>query len=148
MCAGVQITAQIQYGVAMKLSLDSGNEQHLIRSYAPGQVVIDNMTVTQSVIVTPNRIIQDWPPESVQDITHEHLSVFAELNLEIVILGTGARQQFLKPEFQFAIMQPPAKLLDEHPCVGLEMMDTAAACRTYNILSSEGRNVAAALFMI
>lgn len=123
----------------MKLSLDNQTTGHVIRAYDRGEVVINDLRITQSVVVLPEQLIRDWPPQSFEDLTLEHLQTLADLDVEIILLGTGDKLRF-----------PAAPLLQAlaGTRIGLEVMDTAAACRTYNVLSAEGRKVAAALMMI
>jgi uncharacterized protein len=123
----------------MKIHLETGIGQNLIRAYAPGRVTINEEVFTRSLIVTPQRIIADWPPADFGDFLAEHFKMIADLRPEVVILGTGARLQFPAPSLTRALVE--AK-------IGLEVMDTGAACRTYNILMSDDRRVAAALLMI
>ena len=123
----------------MKFILDNGGGGYAIQRYDVGEIVIDERTYRESLILLPNQLIADWAPESVGDLSTEHFQQLAELAPEIVLLGTGREQHFPLP----ALSQP---LMRQR--IGLEVMDTAAACRTYNILMSEGRRVAAALFMI
>ena len=123
----------------MKIHLESGLGQNLIRAYAPGQVTINEEVYTCSLIVTPEQIIADWPPASPANLLAAHFEVIASLSPEVFILGTGARLLFPAPN----IIRPLVEA-----GIGVEVMDTGAACRTYNILMSDGRRVAAALMMI
>lgn len=123
----------------MKFILDNAGGGYIIQRYEAGQIVIDQAVYEESLILLPNRVITDWSPSAVPELKAEDFSRLADLEPEIVILGTGARQQFPHP----SLTQP---LMEKR--IGLEVMDTPAACRTYNILMAEGRRVAAALFMI
>jgi uncharacterized protein len=124
----------------MKLSLDGHDGAfNTIRGYARGQVQVNSTTYGQSLIVTPGQIVADWPPQSLDELTPDHLSQVAALEPEIVLLGTGQLQRFPHPALLASLMRVR---------IGVEVMDTAAACRTYNIIMAEGRAVAAALFMI
>ncbi|MEE4376944.1 MAG: Mth938-like domain-containing protein [Candidatus Competibacteraceae bacterium] len=123
----------------MRLNLDRDNSQNFIRAYAVGSLTINEQRVKRSVIVTPTRLINDWPPQQFSELEAPHFAQLALLKPEIVLLGTGARQQFPSPQ----VIHP---LLSQG--IGVEVMDTAAACRTYNIIMLEGRQVAAALLII
>ncbi len=123
----------------MRLSLDLNTATNVIRAYAEGLVTINDYNIRQSVIVTPERLITDWPPQQFNELASSHFQVLVELNPEIVLLGTGKRQQFPSPWLTHSLLSRG---------VGLEIMDTGAACRTYNIIMAEGRRVAAALLMI
>ncbi len=123
----------------MELSLTDLNDGYAIQSYAEGLVVINQQTHRRSLIVMPDRVITDWRPHSFEDLADEDFQYLADLEPEIVVLGTGARQRFPSPALYTPIMTRR---------IGFEIMDTAAACRTYNILMAEGRHIAAALMMI
>ncbi|MCU7924771.1 MAG: Mth938-like domain-containing protein [Candidatus Thiodiazotropha sp. (ex Dulcina madagascariensis)] len=123
----------------MKFILDDADAGHAIQRYCEGEIVINDVIYRQSLVILPDRIIAEWRPGSYQELLQDDFSRLAELTPEIVVLGTGAKQRFPQP----ALTQP---LIESR--IGLEVMDTAAACRTYNILMSEGRRVAAALIMI
>ena len=122
----------------MKMHLEHPQDLNIIRAYAPGQVTINQDIYTQSLIVLPRQIIADWMPKTFEDLTAVHFDVIAELSPEVVVLGTGKRLRFPRPTLI-------ATLVNAN--IGMEVMDTAAACRTYNILMGEGRNVAAALLI-
>ncbi len=123
----------------MKIHLESAVGQNLIRAYAPGRITINEQVYTRSLIVTPQQIIVDWPPVTFADLLAGHFEALAALQPEVIVLGTGRRLQFPAPRLIRSLVE--AK-------IGLEVMDTGAACRTYNILMSDGRRVAAALLMI
>jgi uncharacterized protein len=122
----------------MKLTLETGSGQNLINAYGEGQVTINQHLFTRSLIVTPDRIVE-WLPRGFDELVAEHFDVIAGLQPEVVVLGTGARLRWPAPECLRSLIEAR---------VGLEPMDTGAACRTYNILMSEGRRVVAALLMI
>jgi uncharacterized protein len=109
-----------------------------IRAYAAGQVTINDEIISRSVIVTPDRIIHDWLPASFEELELRHFTRLDELQPEIIVLGTGVRLRFPGAEFTAGFLSRG---------IGVEIMDTNAACRTYNILLSEGRRVVAALLM-
>lgn len=128
---------------AMKFSRDTAST-NIIVSYAAGNIRIrpaegDILTLIRSLILTPQELILDWEPQLLADLQAGHLSRVVAAAPEVVLLGTGSRLRF-----------PPASVLA--PCyqagVGVEVMDTGAACRTFNILAGEGRQVVAALLMI
>lgn len=94
--------------------------------------------MTRSLVVTPQTVL-DWPPETFADLDARHMEPVLELGPEIVVLGTGEQQRFPSKDVLAAATNIG---------IGVEVMDTAAACRTYNVLVGEGRAVAAALLMI
>ncbi|MGH8308073.1 MAG: Mth938-like domain-containing protein [Gammaproteobacteria bacterium] len=110
-----------------------------IRAYAPGRINVNDRLLSTSFILTPTTVLEDWPPQRFEDITLEHLQVALDLNPEILLIGTGPTLHF-----------PEARIMAEiqRHGIGLEVLDTAAACRTYNVLVSENRSVVAALLMI
>lgn len=110
-----------------------------IRDYGPGQITLGDTIITRSVVITPDAVIRDWPPQSMAELTVGHLQQLGALQPEIVILGTGATLQFPSPETSAAL---------QGGGIGLEIMATDAACRTFNILLAEERRVIAALMMI
>ena len=122
----------------MKIELDRTGLNR-IRNYAPGQITVNESVLRSSVLVTPERLYPDWQVASAEALTREHFQRIAALRPEVVVLGTGARQRFPSP----AALQP---LVDAG--IGLEVMNTPAACRTYNVLAGDGRRVLAALLMI
>lgn len=111
---------------------------HRIRAYQPGQVRIDETTYERSIIVSQDELVVNWPPQSLDDLEGGHLQAILDLEPEVILLGSGVRQRFPEREILQQIMQTG---------IGVEVMETGAACRTYNILMAEGRRVAAALFL-
>ncbi|NOZ10631.1 MAG: Xcc1710-like domain-containing protein [Gammaproteobacteria bacterium] len=122
----------------MKINLDKGHGNR-IRHYAPGQITINDQVVTTSTVVLADRTYTDWAPASMADLKAAHLATIADMGPEILLLGTGASLCFPQPALMAVLMERG---------IGLEVMDTPAACRTFNILMEDRRNVAAALFMI
>ncbi len=100
--------------------------------------MVNEHIVDRHVVVTADRLIPDWAP-GFRELQPAHLEVLRSLEPEILLLGTGARLRFPPPDCMAVFLQQG---------IGMEVMDTAAACRTYNILLGEGRRVVAALFMI
>jgi uncharacterized protein len=122
----------------MKMALDSSINVNSIRSYATGRVTIRDREFEQSLIVWPTRIKEDWAPETVEQLRAGDLKPLLDDPPEVLILGTGDRQVF-PPASTFATMMDMG--------IGFEVMDNAAACRTYNILLAEQRRVAVALLI-
>jgi uncharacterized protein len=137
--SGLRGGGQCKSGFAMKVQLESSRGLNVIRSYAPGQVTVNQEVYARSLVVTPDRVLADWPPLRFEDLVRAHFEMISELRPEVVLLGTGARLRF--PEAAHTLVLVRAG-------IGLEVMDTAAACRTYNVLVADGRRVAAALLMI
>jgi uncharacterized protein len=122
----------------MKIQLETGGGQNLIRAYAPGSVTVNSTAYSRSLIVTPETLT-DWPPAGFDDLMAVHFEMLAGMRPEVVILGTGVKLRFPPPRLTRALVEAN---------IGLEVMDTGAACRTYNILMGDGRRVVAALLMI
>ena len=122
----------------MKFSLEPDHRSS-IQSYDTGMVVVDGTNYTHSLVISADGVRADWQPTSLAQINKRHLRELLPLQPEIVILGTGARLRFPSPSITSCLM-------DKH--IAIEVMDTASACRTYNVLLSEDRRVVAALLMI
>jgi uncharacterized protein len=129
---------RIQYGNRMKFSLDVPSGANLVRAYAPGQVRIGDRAFSRSLIVTASALIEDWRPVAIRELTPEDIDPVLKLRPEVLLIGSGTRQEF--PERATLAALYAARL-------GFEVMDTGAACRTYNLLVAEGRRVAAALII-
>lgn len=121
----------------MKIQLETA-AGNIIRSYAFGRITVNQDIYTASLIITPERIVADWRPEHFADLIASDFERIRDLQPEVVLLGTGARLLFPAPE----LIRPLVTAQ-----IGFEVMDTGAACRTYNVLMGEGRRVAAALLM-
>ena len=121
----------------MKLQPDQFDVQ-AITGYGPGWVGVNGEKITHSVIITSSGDRIAWESDTFEGLDAAHFAMLAETGAEIVIFGSGARIRFPKP----AWLKP---LIARR--IGIETMDTAAACRTYNILAQEGRSVAVALLL-
>ena len=134
---GVTLTSKHE---TMKLHLQrSAGEEYLIRGYSAGEIVINQQRYHQSLILAPDRLIPEWEPQQPQDLCAAHFEPLLALQPEVILLGTGTRLQFPAPQQLKPLIVAG---------IGYEVMDTAAACRTYNILMGEGRRVVAGLIML
>lgn len=122
----------------MKFSQELPDNKFFIQRYEKGSVTVDNQTYTNSLIITPKAIFAQWRPQTFNDLQAKDLTYIVELKPQIVLLGTGSQQQFPHPSIL-------AELYNNN--IGVEIMDTGAACRTFNLLLSEHRNVIAALII-
>lgn len=122
----------------MQISLDTADDVYRILGYTDGEVQINAGHYRQSLLVMPDQLLTDWGPHSIEALETEHLDAIRALQPEVVLLGTGNAQVFPARELMRALLRDG---------VGLEIMDTASACRTYNILMGEGRRVVAALII-
>lgn len=125
----------------MKLQPDRLDVQSIL-GYGPGWVGLgSNGTaekIEHSVVIGSRGEKFEWNCARFEDITEAHFELLAGTRPELVIFGSGKRLRFPPPAFTRALMQNR---------IGLETMDTLAACRTYNILAGEGRRVIAALLI-
>lgn len=122
----------------MQFTQITTDEQNLITHCAPDHVAVNGVRHGQSLIVRPGRLLPAWPITGIEALSVEALDWIQSDPPEILLLGTGTRQVF--PE------RPLWRRLRAAPW-GLEIMDTASACRTYNLIMAEGRAVAAALIV-
>lgn len=120
------------------LNLDKNDAQYQIRSYQPGFLKINDQIYTQSVIVAPNTLITNWPPQTLDELAPEAFIPILELKPAILLIGTGEKHEFIAPQIYGVVINAG---------IGVEIMSTSAASRTYNVLSSENREVVAALLV-
>jgi len=122
----------------MRFTLDRHPTANLVTSVSPGEIRVGETSITSSVILSAERIIPDWPVRSSEELDLASLAPALELAPAILLVGTGTRLVF-----------PRGALLAELAArgVGLEIMDTPAACRAFNILVNEDRPVVAALMV-
>jgi len=120
----------------MDLTLEKPGDHLFIRSVSAQGIQVVDEFYHSSIIVSAKRVIPDWPVTSFENISEQHLEKIIDLQPEIVLIGSGARQAFLPP---------PLMMFFYNRGVGFEVMTTAAACRTFNVLVSESRNVVAGL---
>ena len=122
----------------MSLTQDFADVNYIITGFETGLVLINNEPYTQSVIICPDQLIAPWGITNVDQLNEENLSEIVMLQPELVIIGTGEHVKF-----------PDAKIIAwfAQQQIGLETMNTYAACRTYGILVAEGRRAVAALIL-
>ena len=120
----------------MKMQADRMEGQNAISRHGPGGVIVGGVEYSTSVVVPWQGRVVAWPVHDFAALAAEHFEMLAALKPELVIFGSGSRIRFAKPGLQRALIERR---------IGIETMDTAAACRTYNVLLSEGRCVLAAL---
>jgi len=136
----------------MRFTPDRDFGSYTIRSCQAGQAVVipplspgeasatlnQDIILTHSFIIAPGRLIQDWAPQTLAQLKPEHMQAALESKPELVIVGTGNTLEF-----------PPVAITEAlyREGIGVEFMDSAAACRTYNVLMHEGRGVLAAVIL-
>ena len=122
----------------MKFHLEQRTGLNTFTGYGKGYVAVNNNRHERNLAVLPETLVDNWTAGGFDSLAAADFAAFAELGLEIVLLGTGSRIRFPRPELLRPLIEAG---------IGVEVMDTPAACRTYNILMSEGRKVAAALIL-
>lgn len=122
----------------MKLHLTRPEEGNLFTGYGADYVAIAGQRYQHAIVVAPGRPVERWEASDFDSLSAAHFAALAALEPELVLLGTGERLRWPSP----ALMQPLAAA-----AIGFEAMDTRAACRTYNILVAEGRQVLAAILV-
>ncbi len=110
----------------------------MIRSVSDGELMIGDNLYKSTVALTTDKILDTWCDKSVAQLCAADFELLLESNPEIIILGTGKSNVFAPRELVFALARQN---------VGLEVMDTKAAARTFNVLSGEGRQIAAVLYL-
>ncbi len=113
-------------------------EAQSIAAYGPGWIQVGEKKLTTSVIIGSRGEHIDWQCACFEDLTAAHFEQLAQLQTELVIFGSGTRLRFVAPSLTRSLIERQ---------IGMETMDTGAACRTYNVLAAEGRCVAVALLM-
>ena len=121
----------------MKLQPDQSSAQ-TISGYGPGWVGVGSEKITHNVVLSSRGDRLPWA-DSYETLGPEHFEALARLQVEVVIFGSGERIRFPRPAWLAPLAQRR---------IGIETMDTAAACRTYNVLAQEGREVAVALLLV
>lgn len=111
-------------------------EGSYISSYNADGITIGGLIYNQSILITPDGNINPWPISHLADLTEAHCQQLLNFKPEVIIIGTGKQHQL--PELSLL-----KYFAEQH--LGIEIMSTAAACRTYNIVLLEGRRVVAGL---
>jgi uncharacterized protein len=120
----------------LKLHADPLTHLNTVTAYGPGFIEINKVRHDGSVVVAPESPVTAWLVASFDALRAEDFAALLSLGPEVVILGTGRRQRFPHPRLTRPLHEAR---------IGVEVMDTPAACRTYNILMAEGRRVVAAV---
>ncbi|MBA8885255.1 Mth938-like domain-containing protein [Dokdonella fugitiva] len=122
----------------MQLTHELPEGHFFFRACAPGAVTVVDRELTASLLLAPDRIVEDWPVAVPGDFDVAAAEAIAALEPEVVLLGTGETQVFPSREALVALLRRR---------IGVEVMTNAAACRTYNLLAGEGRRVVAAIML-
>jgi uncharacterized protein len=121
----------------MILARDRHRGDYEICAYEPGRFIINKEAYTQSVLVSAHRLAL-WQPQNLKALTSHHLKIILDFKADVVLLGMG-EHLFFPPNDLFCVFYENR--------IGVEVMTTIAACRTFNVLMSEDRNVVAALLI-
>ena len=122
----------------MKLQSDPHSGANTITGYGDGYVEINQTPYAHAVLLSSDGAISEWPVQSFEGLNAAHFAQMVDLKPELILIGTGNKQRFPQPELLKSLIL--AK-------IGFEIMDSQAACRTYNILVGEGRQVLVALIV-
>ena len=122
----------------MRFTEDSTSGVNVIRTYGNGELRVNEQVYRGGVILSAATVIADANVQNLDDLLALGLSRALALEPELVLLGTGARQIFPAPSFGAQFLRAG---------IGFEVMDTSAACRTFNVLVGEQRRVAAILLL-
>ena len=121
----------------MNIILENPDATHFVKRYTSGRVELNTGEYTQSILIHQDKVVS-WCVWGIEQLDSKEIEAIVKLKPELVVLGTGEKQVF--PEHAVLASLYNAK-------IGIEIMTTEAACRTYNILADEGRNVLAALIV-
>jgi uncharacterized protein len=122
----------------LKIQPDRSEGANIITRHDPSSIWVGTVSFTHSLLVPWKGEVQRWAPARIEELHASHFEQALSLQPELVIFGSGARHRFVSPALLRSLIERG---------IGVETMDTAAACRTYNVLASEGRAVLAALLL-
>ncbi|WP_407275275.1 Mth938-like domain-containing protein [Halothiobacillus sp. DCM-1] len=128
---------QQQGGKAMRLSLDDSGQRFIIRGFTAQSVRLNDRELTEPFLLTPERLIERVPVANLSELDASHSALLQSDQPEVVLIGTGSQTRWGAASVQAALLQQG---------IGVEFMDTGAACRTYTVLASELRRVALLIF--
>lgn len=122
----------------MQLNLEPTDFRYLLRGVDAGGVLVNERRLDRSFILAPNHLAEDWRPRSVGELISEDLDPVLALSPAVVLLGSGRQLRFPEPSVMAACLTRG---------IGIEVMDNAAAARTFNVLAGEGRRMVAAFLL-
>ena len=122
----------------MQLNLERPDYQYFLRGADGATALVNDRRLTRSFVVAPNALLEDWPVHAAGAMTPADLDILLALQPELLVLGTGATQQFPPAAVMAACLQRG---------IGIEVMTNAAAARTYSVLAGEGRRVVAGFML-
>jgi uncharacterized protein len=122
----------------MQLTLENPDFRYYLRGVSAEGVLVNDVRITSSFILSPMTLIESWRPTGIDELTAEDLEPLLALQPSVVLLGTGLRQRFPSSAVMAACLTRG---------VGIEVMDNAAAARTFNVLATEARKVVAGFLL-
>lgn len=122
----------------MKFSEDKIQQGYYVTGYEQGVILVNDNPKTSSFIISDEQLIEHWAPVHIDELRTHHLDLLLALQPELVLIGTGDTLKFPAIEHYACLIQQN---------IGVEIMDSTAACRTYNILLNEGRKVVAGIIL-
>jgi len=122
----------------MDLTLDRPGGYLFVRRVGPRSITVVDRELTASFLLSPEKAVENWPVAAASELNDSHVDALLALKPEVVLLGTGERQVFPAAAFMAGLLRKG---------VGVEVMDNAAAARTYDLLASESRRVVAAFIL-
>ena len=122
----------------MQLSQENPDFTYVLRGASATGVLVNQQLLERSFLLSPNRLVEGWRPTSAADLLPEDMEAVLSLQPSVVLLGTGPRQRFPGAAVMAAMLTRG---------VGMEVMDNAAAARTFNVLATEGRTVVGAFLL-
>lgn len=122
----------------MDLSLERPEGYLFIRRVGERSVTVMDRELEASFLLAPDQVVEDWPVTDVATLDETAGEAVRALRPEVVLLGTGNRQRFPSAAFMAGFLRKG---------IGIEVMDNAAAARTYDLLAAEGRRVVAAFIL-
>lgn len=122
----------------MKLHLFNSASKNIFTAHGVDYVSVNHQHFEQAIVVTPEQVFLDWPAQRFETLAEADFSYFLALHPDVLLLGTGRQHRFAHPKLYRVLTDAG---------VGVEFMDTPAACRTYNILVAEDRKVVAAILL-
>jgi len=122
----------------MRFAADSSDARFLIQSYSKAHITINDTAYHHSLIISLDNILSSWPVTAAAQLQKAHFQEMITLAPELILLGVGESYTLVAPTLLYALQEQQ---------IGVEVMSTPAACRTYNVLAAEGRRVVAALIL-
>lgn len=122
----------------MLIHEDKSQAKYQIKRYQSGELLINDQLIETSVVVTHTKLILPWGPESTADIDETAIEVIIKLQPEVILIGTGTQHRFIEQQLMSVALGQS---------IGIEVMDSHAAARTYQVLTAENRNVAAGFIL-